>query len=383
MRMPVSFVKRSIRSSITLPSAPVRPFQKLIVGFAWPAAGRPRAVVRAAAPSATVPPMKRRRVSPRERDGLVMVWLLRASQYGSPRGGVNVRPWAGDRARGRESACGCGTVARTRWRRREDRAMTPGPDHITLINAARVLDGSGGPPTEPAALLIADERIVRLGRPEEVRPPEGARVTRVDYGAATVLPGLVDAHTHLVSPGDGTAGDDVAKEDDGLLLLQAAKNARTLLHSGVTTLRENGAKGRVAFALREGVRRQLAPGPRMVICGRPITITGGHMGYFGSEADGEAAVRAAVRRLLKEGADYIKIVATGGSTRTSDPNRPSYTVSELAAITDEARRQGKLTAAHCTCAQGVENCLEAGVDMIIHCVFNEADGSYRYRPDLV
>ena len=261
--------------------------------------------------------------------------------------------------------------------------MTPGPDHFTLISAARVLDGGGGPPTEPAALLIADERIVRLGRPEEVRPPEGARVARVDYGAATVLPGLVDAHTHLVSPGDGTAGDDVAKEDDGLLLLQAAKNARTLLHSGVTTLRENGAKGRVAFALREGVRRQLAPGPRMVICGRPITITGGHMGYFGSEADGEAAVRAAVRRLLKEGADYIKIVATGGSTRTSDPNRPSYTVPELAAITDEARRQGKLTAAHCTCAQGVENCLEAGVDMIIHCVFNEADGSYRYRPDLV
>src|SRR5262249_57316150 len=83
------------------------------------------------------------------------------------------------------------------------------------------------------------------------------------------------------------------------------------------------------------------------------------------------------------GADYIKIVATGGSTRTSDPNRASYTVAELAAITDEARRQGKLTAAHCTCAQGVDNCLEAGVDMIIHCGFNEADGSYRYRPDLV
>src|SRR5207249_9279689 len=95
MRMPVSFVKRSIRSSITLPSAPVRPFQKLIVGFAWPAAGRPRAVVRAAAPSAAVPPMKRRRVSPPERDGVVMVcpsaWCaIRASLYGCPRGGVNV-----------------------------------------------------------------------------------------------------------------------------------------------------------------------------------------------------------------------------------------------------------------------------------------------------
>src|SRR6185436_1779490 len=208
-------------------------------------------------------------------------------------------------------------------------------------------------------------------------------VDRRDYGAATILPGLVDAHTHLVAPGDGTLGDDIAKEDDEILLLQAARNARTLLHSGVTTLRENGAKGRVAFSLREGVRRQLAPGPRMVICGRPIAMTGGHMGYFGSEADGEQAVRAEVRKLLKEGADYIKIVASGGSTRTSDPNRASYTVAELVAMTDEAHRHGTLTAAHCTSADSVQNCLDAGVDMIIHCVFADPDGTYRFRPDLV
>jgi imidazolonepropionase-like amidohydrolase len=112
-------------------------------------------------------------------------------------------------------------------------------------------------------------------------------------------------------------------------------------------------------------------------------MTGGHMGYFGSEADGEQAVRAEVRKLLKEGADYIKIVASGGSTRTSDPNRASYTVAELLAMTDEARRHGRLTAAHCTSAQSVQNCLDAGVDMIIHCVFTEPDGTYRFRPDLV
>ena len=151
----------------------------------------------------------------------------------------------------------------------------------------------------------------------------------------------------------------------------------------MTTLRENGAKGKVAFSLREGVRRQLTPGPRMVICGRPIAITGGHMGYFGSEANGEVAVRAEVRKLLKEGADYIKIVASGGSTRTSDPNRASYTVAELAAMTDEARRHGKLTAAHCTSGQSIQNCLDAGVDMIIHCIFTEPDGTYHFRPDLV
>src|SRR5438874_9985872 len=254
---------------------------------------------------------------------------------------------------------------------------------FTLITAARLLDGSGAPPIEPAALLVDGDRVAAVGPARDVQAPNGAAVDRRDYGEATIVPGLVDAHTHLVAPGDGTLGDDLAKEDDDILLLQAAKNARTLLHSGVTTLRENGAKGQVAFSLREGIRRQLAPGPRMVICGRPIAITGGHMGYFGSEADGEAAVRAEVRKLLKEGADYIKIVASGGSTRTSDPNRASYTVAELVAMTDEAHRHGKLTAAHCTSAQAVQNCLDAGVDMIIHCIFTEADGTYRFRPDLV
>ncbi len=254
---------------------------------------------------------------------------------------------------------------------------------FTLITAAGVLDGSERARAEPGAVLIENDRVVGVGRLGELRLPDGAQVEHKDYPDATIVPGLVDAHTHLVAPGDGTLGDDVAREDDDMLLLQAAKNARTLLHSGVTTLRENGAKGRVAFSLRAGVRRKLAPGPRMVICGRPIAITGGHMGYFGSEADGVDAVRAEVRKLLKEGADYIKIVATGGSTRTSDPNRASYTVAELAAMTDEAHRHGVLTAAHCTSAQGVANSLDAGVDMIIHCIFTEPDGAYRFRPDLV
>jgi len=261
--------------------------------------------------------------------------------------------------------------------------MAPPSPRYTLLTAARLLDGSGGAAVDQAALLIDGDRVAGLGRAADVHAPDGATVERRDYGAATILPGLVDAHTHLVAPGDGTLGDDIAKEDDDILLLQAAKNARTLLHSGVTTLRENGAKGKVAFALREGIRRRLAPGPRMVVCGRPITITGGHMGYFGSEADGETAVRAEVRTLLKEGADYIKIVASGGSTRTSDPNRASYTVAELAAMTDEAHRHGKLTAAHCTSALSVQNCLDADVDMIIHCIFAEPDGTYRFRPDLV
>ncbi|MBM3958327.1 MAG: amidohydrolase family protein [SAR202 cluster bacterium] len=254
---------------------------------------------------------------------------------------------------------------------------------LTLIKASRMFDGSGKATVRNAALLIEDGQISKVGSSSDLRAPEGADVQTVDYGNATILPGLVDAHTHMCAPGDGTPGDEVAREQDDMLLLQAASNARTVLHSGVTTARENGAKHAVGFSLRDGIKRGLAAGPRMVVCGRPIAITGGHMGYFGSEADGEDGVRKEVRKLLKEGADYIKIAATGGSTRTSDPNRASYTVAELRVMTDEAHRAARLTAAHCTSAQGVQNCLDAEVDMIIHCIFVDPDGKYRFRPDLV
>src|SRR5205809_1646234 len=111
--------------------------------------------------------------------------------------------------------------------------MTQPSARFTLITAARLLDGTGAAAVEQAALLIDGDRVADLGRASDVHVADGASVERRDYGAATILPGLVDAHTHLVAPGDGTLGDDVAKEDDDILLLQAAKNARTLLHSGV------------------------------------------------------------------------------------------------------------------------------------------------------
>src|SRR5437879_4442498 len=126
-----------------------------------------------------------------------------------------------------------------------------------LIKAARVLDGTGGAPIESGAVLVEGDRIAALGRQAEIRAPEGAPVVEADYGDATILPGLVDAHTHFVAPGDGTPGEDIAKEHDDILLLQAAKNARTVLYSGVTTIRENGAKNHVTFSLREGIRRGL------------------------------------------------------------------------------------------------------------------------------
>jgi imidazolonepropionase-like amidohydrolase len=253
---------------------------------------------------------------------------------------------------------------------------------FTILRADRLFDGSGAPPLEAAAVLIEDGRVRSIGSQAEVRAPDGATATHLDYGEATILPGLVDAHTHMMSPGDGTPGDDVALEGDEMLLLRAAKNARHALGSGVTTARENGSRHRVGFALKEGIRRGLATGPEMVISGRPLTITGGHMWYCGSEADGEVAVRQEVRSLIKEGADFIKIMATGGSTRSSAENLPSYSVAELHAAHDEAHRFGKLSAAHCANAAGVANALEAGIDMIIHCVFEDEFGQYEWRGDL-
>ncbi len=256
-------------------------------------------------------------------------------------------------------------------------------DRFTLLTASRVLDGEGGQAIEDGAVLVHNGQIAMVGSKAEVRAPDGAEVDTVDYGDGSIVPGMVDAHTHLCSPGDGTPSDVVGREKDDILLMQAIKNARTILHSGVTSIRENGAKNHVTFSLREGIYRGLAVGPKMTLCGRPVTITGGHMWYFGGEADGADEVRKQVRQLIKEGADYIKLVATGGSTRESHPLLPSYTVDELRVATDEAHRFGKLTAAHCASAQGVQNCLDADVDMIVHCVFEDAQGRYEYRPDLV
>jgi imidazolonepropionase-like amidohydrolase len=259
----------------------------------------------------------------------------------------------------------------------------PAAPHFRLLTADRVIDGTGGPAIERGAVLIEGDRVVRVGPASEVRAPEGASVEETSYDGGSLLPGYVDAHTHVVAPGDGTPGEGVAATEDDILLLNAVRNVRRMLNAGVTTARENGAKGRVGFSIREGIARSIVPGPRMVISGRPVATTGGHLHFFGQAADGVDGVRHAVRVLIRDGADWIKITATGGSTRSSDPYRPSFTVDELRAIVDEARTRGKLTAAHSTASSGIERVLDAGIDMIIHCCFWEADGSYRYRPDLV
>ena len=252
-----------------------------------------------------------------------------------------------------------------------------------LVRAARLFDGRGGPPISDGAVLVQDGRILEVGPAAAIRPPDATPPH--DYPDATLLPGLIDTHVHLNGFGDGRVGDDLATLPDELLLLQAAQNAARHLQSGVTTLRECGAKGRTTFMLREALRQGIGAGPQLVLCGRPITITGGHLWYFGEETDGVDSIRRAVRRLVKEGADFIKVAATGGSTRTSIATRAAFTLDELTALVQEAHRFGRPVAAHCSSSQGVAMAVDAGMaegDTIIHCVFRDVDGTQRFDEEL-
>jgi imidazolonepropionase-like amidohydrolase len=253
---------------------------------------------------------------------------------------------------------------------------------FSILTAARLFDGTGAPSVDDAAILVEGSTIRAIGRRAELRPPDGASATTHDYGDATLLPGLVDGHTHLAGIGDGTRGDDVAAQGEELLLVRAAVNAQAMLRSGVTTIRENGSMGRVAFVIRDAIRRGITDGPLMVVAGRAVTITGGHLHYFGGAADGVEGVRAAVRGLVAEGADFIKVMSSGGSTRTSHPFLPAFTPDELEALVNEAHRHEKLTAAHAVPNSAIEDVLDAEIDMVIHCTMAEVDGTYRWRQDL-
>ena len=260
--------------------------------------------------------------------------------------------------------------------------MTQSHPGFQLIKGEHLFDGKGGDPVENGAVLLEGSKIKAVGPAHQVSAPEGASVEVHEFPGATVMPGLVDVHTHLNYPGDGTHTNDVMSEDDDILLMQSIANARQYLRLGVTTIRDNGSKHDTTFSLKEGIRRGLADGPRLVLCGNALTITGGHMWQNGAEADGIDEVVKGVRQLIKKGADYIKVAATGGSTYGTYPELPAYNVDELRAIAWEAHKFQRLVASHAHATEGIINTLDAGIDMIIHCTYRDADGTSRYREDV-
>lgn len=207
-------------------------------------------------------------------------------------------------------------------------------------------------------------------------------VERLD--GLVLTPGFIDTHVHLTLGTGGRAYEEVMREDtDGRMLLRAARNGMTHLAAGVTTLRDCGGRNRTTFDLAEAQRDGiLDPFPTVQASGRPITVTGGHFHWCGEEADSPYGGRVAVRRMVKEGADFIKVMASGGGTKGTWLGHASFTVEELTAIVDESHRHGRLTTAHCLATTSIANAVAAGFDAIEHCGFQRPDGVVEFDEDV-
>ena len=220
---------------------------------------------------------------------------------------------------------------------------------------------------------MQDDRIVAAGPAAEVPVPPGTAV--LEYPQATILPGLVDGHVHLMYRSGESIFDHARAFDDHQLLVRAAHHAARLLEAGVTTVRDCGSRGTFLGALRDGIAAGLLPGPRLLVCGPPITSTAGHLWVCGGEVDTAEGARALVRRLVKEGVDFIKVMATGGRmTPGTNVGRAQFSVAELRAIVEDAHRLGRRVAAHCLGTEGIANAVEAGVDTVEHCNWLDAGG---------
>lgn len=252
-----------------------------------------------------------------------------------------------------------------------------------IVRAGVLVDGSGTPPVADAAVWISGDRVHRVGPAAEIMAQAPPTAEHTDLGDdACLAPGLIDGHTHLSLAGDGRPYSEMFTETDEMMVLTGALNLKRHLNAGITTIREHGARNRVGFTLKEGLGRGYIPGPRMLVSGRPITCTGGHFHFCNEVADGEDEIRRSVRRLVHEGADYIKIMASGGGTAGSDPTRASYSVDELHAAVHEAHHFHRLTAAHCRAKQSMVRAVEAGIDLMEHAEFLATDGELRFDPDL-
>ena len=252
----------------------------------------------------------------------------------------------------------------------------------SVIKSKIMIDMVNKNPIEDGAVIFENGLITLSGHYEKIKNKIKSNAKIYDYNDSVLIPGMVDCHTHHNGFGDGRSGDSIGGMEDNILSIKSAKNAKTSLFSGVTTIRENGPKNLTMMKLRDAVNQGLAIAPRMVLPGRPIAIIGGHMGYFGGEVTGPVESLALARQLIKEGVDYFKITATGGSTATSFPLRPSFSQKELDAVTNEAKNYGLLTATHCLSMEGIDNSLNAGVDMIIHCNFDNEKGESKFNEKL-
>ena len=183
-------------------------------------------------------------------------------------------------------------------------------------------------------------------------------------------------------PGDGSDARDHNQASDNFWLICAIKNARTVLKSGITTVRDCGDRRGVIKELRAAIENGIVDGPGIIQAGDLLTITGGHAWDFGIECDGVDAVMAGVRRCVKQGSDFIKIMQTGGGTPGTYPEYGSFTVPEMKAAVETAHNFGRSVAAHCRGVPGIATAVEAGLDQIEHCCFEYPGYVLKFDPVL-
>jgi imidazolonepropionase-like amidohydrolase len=260
-------------------------------------------------------------------------------------------------------------------------AQAPKPSKTYVLKAARMFDGTSNTLSTPGLVVVTDGKIAGVGAKAAI--PTGAET--IDLGDATLLPGFIDAHTHLTS----MYSDDWKQNTiDGLQkavaeqALDASANARVTLMAGFTTVRDVGSHDYLDVGLRNAIRDGVVPGPRMLVTVHALGSTGGHcdhsggfrQGLFGKESDpldgvinGPDQARYAVRLDHKYGADIIKVCATGGVLSiTDDVDTPQLTQEELNAIVDEAHALRRKTAAHAHGNEGAKRAVLAGIDSIEH-----------------
>jgi imidazolonepropionase-like amidohydrolase len=242
------------------------------------------------------------------------------------------------------------------------------------LRAARLIDGRGGAPITPAVVVIRGDRIDAVGSGLAI--PSGARV--IDLGTATLLPGLIDLHTHLTSTGVHWE-DELLKTTPGQAALHGAQNARITLLAGFTTCRDMGPTWPyVDIDLRKAIDEGVVPGPRLLASGNYVSPTGGagdarqfsiyvDVPIVKNLADGPDEIRKAVRTNLKQGADFIKILGTGAVlSKGAPPGSQQYTEEEMHVAVEEAARWGRHVAAHVHGTDGIKAAIRAGVRTVDH-----------------
>ena len=252
-----------------------------------------------------------------------------------------------------------------------------------VIKGATILDVTNGDMIKNHVVIVKDGRIDAVSPARSADIPKGIEV--IDLQGHTLLPGLIDMHVHLTS-GGGYHGYERLKLTDERRAILGVVHAKQTLMAGFTTVRNVGAGSFGDVALRDAINDGDIPGPRMLVSGPPIGITGGHCsdnnllppeyGISGEGvADGPWAARTAVRRNIKYGADLIKTCSTGGVlSKGTKVGAPQYTVEELTALIDEAHSRGLKVASHAHGAEGIINALIAGADTIEHASFIDDEG---------